>query len=104
MFFTEFLNDIEVGNIDAVIEFKKKYPDIDLDKNHKFAMGASWLFPLPLVVAFKSGHLDIARFLIKNGADLDAYCYKNHTTPRELMPKDFVLEKVKTPDIIKDFL
>lgn len=90
MFFTEFLNDIEVGNIDAVIEFKKKYPDIDLDKNHKFAMGASWLFPLPLVVAFKSGHLDIARFLIDNGANIDTFCEINQTTPRNLMPENFM--------------
>ena len=91
MFFSKFLNDIENGNIDAVIEFKKNYPDVDLDKNHKFAMGATWLFPLPLAVAFKSGNLDIARFLINNGANLDTFCKVNQTTPRDLMPDGFEL-------------
>ena len=84
MFFTEFLKEIENGNIEAVIEFKKNYPNIDLDKNHKFAMGATWFFPLPLVVAFKSGHLDIARFLINNGANLDTFCKVNQITSGKL--------------------
>ena len=90
MFFTEFLKEIEKGNIEAVIEFKKNYPEVDLDKNHKFAMGATWFFPLPLVVAFKSGHLDIARFLINNGANLDTFCKVNQITPRDLMPENFM--------------
>ena len=55
-------------------------------------------YSLPLVVAFQRGCYDIARLLIKNGADLDAYCQKNHTTPGDLMPKDFVLGEVKTAD------
>ena len=91
MFFTEFLSDIERGNIDAVIKFKRKYPEVDLDKNHKFAIGATWLFPLPLVVAFRSGHPDIARFLINNGAGVDTFCKVYQKTPREFMPENFEL-------------
>ena len=70
---------------------QKKYPEVDLDKNHKFAMGATWLFPLPLVVAFRSGHPDIARFLINNGAGVDTFCKVYQKTPREFMPENFEL-------------
>ena len=101
----DFHRSVGAGSFRRVKEFFDKNERVPgLNKNLQYAMGATWIIPLPLVVAFQNGYYDIARFLIANGADLDAYCYKNHVTPRELMPKDFVLEEVKTPDIIKDFL
>ena len=100
----DFHRSVGAGSFRRVKEFFDKGNEAALNDNLRYAMGATWIIPLPLVVAFQNGYYDIARLLIKNGADLDAYCYKNHITPRDLMPKDFVLEEVKTPDIIKDFL
>ena len=101
----DFHRSVGAGNFRRVKEyFEKNERTPGLNKNIQYAMGATWIIPLPLVVAFQNGYYDIARFLISQGADLDAYCWKNHATPRELMPKDFVLEEVKTPDIVKDFL
>ena len=101
----DFHRSVSAGNLRRIKEFFNKNERAPgLNKNLQYAMGATWIIPLPLVVAFQNGYYDVARFLIKNGADLDAYCYKKHVTPRELMPKDFVLEEVRTPGIIKDFL
>ena len=101
----DFHRSVGAGSFRRVKEFFDKNERAPgLNKNLQYAMGATWIIPLPLVVAFQNGYYDVARLLIKNGADLDAYCYKNHITPRELRPKDFVLEEVRTPDIIKDFL
>ena len=100
----DFHRAVSVGNFKKIKKFYEEGGEAALNDNLKYAMGATWIIPLPLVVAFQNGYYDIARLLIANGADLDAYCKKKHTTPRELMPKDFVLEEVRTPDIIKDFL
>ena len=100
----DFHRAVSVGNFKKINKFYEDGGEAALNDNLQYAMGATWIIPLPLVVAFQRGYYDMARLLIKNGADLDAYCYKNHITPRELMPKDFVLEEVRTPDIIKDFL
>ena len=89
MFYTDFLKDIEEGNIEKVKRFFIEYPDVSINKNQKYAMGATWIFPLPLIVAFQNNRLDVARELIEHGAELDIRCVKTRKTPREIMPKDF---------------
>ena len=102
--YLDFHSSVAAGNIKRIKEFYDNGGETVLNNNLKYACGATWIIPLPLVVAFQRGYYDIARLLIEKGADLDAYCRKNNVTPRELMPKDFLLNEVKTPDIIKDFL
>lgn len=100
----DFHRSVADGNFKRIKEFYDNGGKVALNKNLQYACGATWIIPLPLVVAFQKGFYDIAKLLIANGADLDAYCEKNHVTPRELMPKDFLLEETKAIDIIKDFL
>lgn len=100
----DFHRSVASGNFKRIKEFYDNGGKVALNKNLQYACGATWIIPLPLVVAFQKGFYDIAKLLIANGADLDAYCEKNHVTPRELMPKDFLLNGTKIIDIIKDFL
>ena len=62
---------------------------INLNKNYTYAMGATWILPLPLILAFKYKNLEVAKYLIEHGASLDAYCKKYEVTPRDIMPKNF---------------
>ena len=57
--------------------------------------------PLPLVIALEKGHYDLAEYLIRIGADLDAVCKKCNKTPRELIPDDFEI-KLKTTTTAKE--
>lgn len=70
----------------------KKYVEnsnINLNKNYTYAIGATWILPLLLVLAFKYKNLEVSKYLIEHGASLDAYCKKYETTPRDIMPKEF---------------
>ena len=100
----DFHRSVAAGSFKRIKEFYDNGGKVALNHNLQYACGATWIIPLPLVVAFQKGYYDIAKLLIANGADLDAYCEKNHVTPRELMPKNFLLEDMETIDIIKDFL
>lgn len=100
----DFHRSVADGSFKRIKEFYDNGGKVALNNNLQYACGATWIIPLPLVVAFQKGYYDIAKLLIANGADLDAYCQKNHVTPRELMPENFLLEDTETIDIIKDFL
>ena len=66
--------------VDDIKEYVEN-SNINLNKNYTYVMGATWILPLPLILAFK--------YLIEHGANLDAYCKKYETTPRDIMPKEF---------------
>ena len=100
----DFHRSVAAGNFKRIKEFYDNGGKVALNNNLQYACGTTWIIPLPLVVAFQKGYYDIAKLLIANGADLDAHCKKNNTTPRELMPENFLQEDTKTIDIIKDFL
>ena len=100
----DFHRSVAAGDFKRIKDFYGNGGQAALNHNLTYACGATWIIPLPLVVAFQRGYYDIARLLIEKGADPDAYCRKNNVTPRELMPKDFLSEDAETPDIIKDFL
>ena len=57
--------------------------------------------PLPLVIALRKGHYDLAEYLISIGADLDVVCKKCNKTPRELIPEEFEI-KLKTITTAKE--
>ena len=101
--YLDFHRTVGAGNFKRLKEFYDNGGTAVLNKNLTYACGATWIIPLPLVVAFQRGYYDIARLLIEKGADLDAYCKKNDITPREIMPKDFDIIKEKETDIVKDF-
>ena len=92
MNYLDFLRDIEAGNIDAVKEALDRNADANLNVNRTYACGATWILPLPLMAALKSGHAEIAKLLIEKGADLDTVCRKYDQTPRECLPKDFFVK------------
>ena len=94
--YLDFHRTVGAGNFKRLKEFHDNGGTAVLNKNLTYACGATWIIPLPLVVAFQRGYYDIARLLIEKGADLDAYCKKNDITPREIMPKDFVSERLCT--------
>lgn len=100
----DFHRSVAAGSFEQIKEFYDKGGKAVLNRNLQYACGATWIIPLPLVVAFQRGYYDIARLLIEKGADPDAYCRKNNVTPRELMPRDFLSADAKTHDIIRDFL
>ena len=95
---------VAAGDFKKIKEFYDNGGKAALNQNLTYACGATWIIPLPLVVAFQRGYYDIARLLIEKGADLDAHCRKCNVTPRELMPKDFLQEDAGTHDVVKDFL
>lgn len=74
--------------VDDIKEYVKN-SNINLNKNYTYAMGATWILPLPLILAFKYKNLEVAKYLIERGASLDVYCKKYETTPRDIMPKKF---------------
>ena len=57
---------------------------IDLNRNYTYACGATWILPLPLVVALRYRNYEVARFLMEKGASLDAFCRKTQMRPRDL--------------------
>lgn len=87
--YLDFHRAVGAGNFRMIKEFFDNGGKIALNKNLTYACGATWIIPLPLVVAFQKEYYDIAKLLIEKGADLDAYCQKNGITPREIMPEDF---------------
>lgn len=87
--YLDFYRAVGAGDLKKIKEFYDNGGTIALNKNLSYACGATWIIPLPLVVAFQKKYYDIARILIEKGADLDAYCKKYNITPRELMPEDF---------------
>ena len=62
---------------------------IDLNRNHTYACGATWILPLPLVVALQYRNYEVARFLMEKGASLDAFCRKTQMRPRDLAAEAF---------------
>jgi len=76
----------------SVDEIKEIFGDskIDLNKNHTYSCGATWVLPLPLVVALQYRNYEVAYFLMEKGASLDAYCKKTERTAREYITKDFI--------------
>ena len=100
----DFFRAVSDGNLQDVKNiYDELHGKVPLNKNITYACGATWIIPLPLITAFQKGYYDIARFLIEKGADLDAVCRKNNKTPRDFMPKDFLIKAVKLMDIDKDF-
>lgn len=87
--YLDFYRAVGAGDLKKIKEFYDNGGTIALNKNLSYACGATWIIPLPLVVALQKKYYDIARILIEKGADLDAYCKKYNITPRELMPEDF---------------
>ena len=75
-----------------VEEVKELFGDseIDLNKNFTYACGATWILPLPLMVALKYRNYDVARFLMRKGASLDAFCKKMQKRPRDIAPDKFL--------------
>lgn len=87
----DFYNAVSSGNLEKIKQFQsEKNGNLPLNKNITYACGATFILPLPLIVAFQHNRLDVAKFLIENGADLDTICKKYGKSPRELMPKDFI--------------
>ena len=87
----DFFSAVSKGDLEKVKEFYANGGKVDLNHNLTYACGATWLLPLPLVTAFQKGFDDIAKFLIKKGADLDAYCKKYNITPREVKSQTPIL-------------
>ena len=84
----DFYNAVSSGNLEKVKKFKDEHNGkMPLNKN--IAYGATYVLPLPLIVAFEEGHYDLAKYFIENGADLDVVCKKKNKTPRDFMPSDF---------------
>ena len=98
--YLDFHRSVAAGNFKRIKEFYDNGGKAVLNNNLQYACGATWIIPLPLVVAFQKGYYDIAKLLIANGADLDAHCIKNNTTPRVLMPEYFLKVDTKTIVII----
>ena len=86
----DFYNAVSSGNLEKVKKFKDEHNGkMPLNKNITYAYGATYVLPLPLIVAFEEGHYDLAKYFIENGADLDVVCKKKNKTPRDFMPSDF---------------
>jgi ankyrin repeat protein len=83
----DFYRAVAEGDIKKVKKFNFK--NISLNENITYACGSNWVITLPLITAFENGHLEVAKYLISKGANLDAFCRKRKKTVREFMPKDF---------------
>lgn len=62
---------------------------IDLNRNHIYSMGASFLLPLPLVEATLGGAKECVNILLAQGADPDVVCKKRGKSAREIAPELF---------------
>ena len=101
----DFFRAVDAGNLNYVKRvYEAREGKVPLNNNITYACGATWILPLPLVIAFQKGYYDIARFLLEKGADLDAFCRKSHATPRDFMPKDFLAAGHEDRDVVRDFL
>ena len=69
----------------------KKMVENGIDINHKNSWGET-----PLAVAYRRGHKDLIKYLVKNGADTDVINIENHDRP---ILHHFVLENDK--DMVK---
>lgn len=88
----DFYNAVSSGNLEKVKVFNEEHNGkMPLNKNITYAYGATYVLPLPLIIALEKGHYKLAKYLIENGADLDVVCKNKNKTPREFMPEDFEL-------------
>ena len=71
---------------------------IDLNRNCTYACGATWILPLPLVVALQYRNYEVARFLMEKGASLDAFCHKTQMRPRDLVTEAFLADPARPCD------
>ena len=86
----DFLNAVSAGNTEKVREFHSEHPQLQVNRNlHIPTMRGLRSAKLPLIIAFYDGRLETAKYLYRNGADLDAVCQKCQKTPREFMPEGF---------------
>ena len=86
----DFYNAVSSGNLDKVKRFSEEHNGkMPLNKNVTYAYGATYILPLPLIVAFKNGHWEVAKYLLKHQASLDVICEKHNKSPREFMPDNF---------------
>ena len=90
----DLLDKIKAGDLAGVQAFLEMHPGAMLNEN--FIVGGK-CHPLPLVVAFRRGQLEIARSLIAHGAELDAWCKKTDKYAREFMPAGFEPAGAGTP-------
>ena len=84
----DFFWKIRDGKFEDVKLFLENAPRTILNKN---LVIKGTLYPLPLLIAFKKNRLDIARFLIEKGADIEAYCNKYELFVKEIVPEKFQL-------------
>lgn len=64
--YLDFHRSVAAGNFKRIKEFYDNGGKAFLNNNLQYACGATWIIPLPLVVAFQKGYYDIARLLIAN--------------------------------------
>ena len=84
---THFFNAVSSGNTEAVKAYHAEYGKMPLNTNLNWINGR--IIRLPLIIAFYEGHIETARYLWENGADLDIVCRSCGKTPREFMPEGF---------------
>jgi hypothetical protein len=86
----DFYNAVSAGNTEIVRKFHSEHPQFPMNRSlHIPTMMGLRLIQLPLIIAFYEGRLETARYLYRNGADLNAVCQKCQKTPREFMPEGF---------------
>ena len=86
----DFLNAVSAGNTEKLRKFHSEHPELPVNRNLYIpTMMGRRLLQLPLIIAFYDGRLETAKYLYRNGADLDVVCQKCQKTPREFMPEDF---------------
>ena len=90
-----FYNAISSGELEKIRAYcnKTDSPAKLLNHNVTYAMGATFILPLPLIIALEKQHWDVAKYLIELGADLDLVCKRRGKTPREFLPPDFLQQK-----------
>lgn len=84
-----FLDACKNNDTEFVREFIGK--GIDLNKNFYFPIPPGFLLPLPLIHALEYRAFDVARVLLKHGADPYAICQKRLKTPADVMPPGFII-------------
>ena len=89
----DFFNAVSSGNLEKVKGHCDRHGSKMLNHNATYAMGATFILPLPLIIALEKQHWDIARYFIEQGADLDLVCKRRGKTARELLPPDFKMPK-----------
>ena len=81
-----FYNAVSKGDLNKIKEFHKKNGKLPLNKNVFYG---NHFFPLPLIIALKKKHYELAKYFIDNGADLNVVCKCRNKTPREYLPNNF---------------